>query len=83
MAPILVIATLVVFVSGVALLFAGPSSRDTLLPIHKLSFFVWVGFAALHVLAHLPTVFDALRADYGRSGSRVTVAGSDRDPGGS
>ncbi|MHB8234021.1 MAG: hypothetical protein ACYDHT_05135 [Solirubrobacteraceae bacterium] len=67
-APIVVLSTLVVFASGVALLFIGPSSRDTLLPIHKVSFFVWVAFTAVHVLAHLPTVVRSLRADYVRSG---------------
>jgi hypothetical protein len=66
-APIVVIATIVVLGSGVALLFAGPSSRGTLLPVHKLSFFVWIAFTALHVLAHLPSIPHALRADYGRS----------------
>jgi hypothetical protein len=66
-APILVISTLTVFASGVALLFIGPSSRNTLLPIHKLSFFAWVAFVALHVLAHLEKIPQALRADYGRS----------------
>lgn len=65
-APIVVLTTVVVFASGVALLFVGPSSRDTLLPIHKVSFIIWVGFTALHVLAHLPRVPRALRADYGR-----------------
>jgi hypothetical protein len=67
MAPIVVASTVVVLGSGVALLFAGPSSRDTLLPIHKLSFFVWVGFIALHVLGHLTEMPRALRADAGRS----------------
>ncbi len=66
-APIVVISTLVVFASGVALLFAGPSSRQTLLPIHKDSFFVWVAFMALHVLGHLTDLPQALRADYGRT----------------
>jgi hypothetical protein len=66
-APIVVISTVVVFASGVALLFAGPSSRDTLLPIHKVSFIIWIAFTALHVLAHLPKIPQALRADYGRS----------------
>jgi len=65
-APIVVLSTLVVFASGVALLFAGPQSRDTLLPIHKVSFFIWVAFMALHVLAHLHSLRPALRADYGR-----------------
>jgi hypothetical protein len=63
-APIVVLSTIVVFASGVALLFIGPSSRATLLPIHKVSFFVWVAFTAVHVLAHLPTVLSSLRADY-------------------
>ncbi len=65
LAPLVVLSTLVVFGSGVALLFAGPSSRDTLLPIHKLSFFAWVALTAIHVLAHLPEVARSLRADYG------------------
>jgi hypothetical protein len=66
-APIVVLSTVVVFVSGVALLFAGPSSRGTLFPIHKLSFFVWVAFIALHVVGHLPSMPRVLRADYSRS----------------
>ena len=55
-APIVVLSTIAVFVSGVALLLIGPSSRATLLPIHKVSFFVWVAFTSLHVLGHLPEV---------------------------
>jgi hypothetical protein len=60
-----VLSTLVVFASGVALLLAGPSSRDTLLPIHKVSFIVWIAFTAIHVLAHLPTMLRSLGAEYG------------------
>ncbi len=67
LAPLVVLSTLVVFVSGVLLLFIGPSSRATLLPIHKDSFFVWLALMALHVLGHLPAMPDVLRADYGRS----------------
>ncbi len=65
-APLLVLTTVVMLASGVALLFAGPSSRDTLLPIHKVSFFAWLAVTALHVLGHLPGIPAALRADYGR-----------------
>ncbi len=54
MAPILVFSTLIVFASGVALLLLGPSSRGSLLLIHKASFIVWIGLFALHVLGHLP-----------------------------
>ena len=64
-APIVAITTVLVLASGVALLFAGPESRDPLLPIHKVSFFVWIAFTALHVLGHLPQMPRALRADYG------------------
>lgn len=53
MAPIVVISTIIVFASGVALLFVGPGSRSTLLPLHKVSFFVWLAFTGLHVLGHL------------------------------
>jgi hypothetical protein len=62
-APIVVASTLVVVGSGIWLLLAGPGSRDTLLPIHKISFFVWLAFMAIHVLAHLPGVAGALRLD--------------------
>ncbi len=78
-APIVVLSTLVVFASGVALLFIGPSSRGTLLPIHKVSFFVWVAFTAVHVLAHLPTVLSSLRADYMPPTRPSTLGGGDRD----
>ncbi len=66
LAPLVILSTLVVFASGVALLFVGPSSRGTLFPIHKLSFFAWAALIAIHVLAHLPEVARSLRADYGR-----------------
>jgi hypothetical protein len=72
-APIVVLSTLVVFASGVALLFAGPSSRDTLLPIHKISFFVWIAFTSVHVLAHLPTMLRSLGADYGPKRARTST----------
>lgn len=53
LAPLVVISTVVVFASGVALLLIGPSSRGDLLPVHKVSFIVWVSVTALHVLGHL------------------------------
>lgn len=86
-APMVVLTTVAVMASGVALLFAGPQSRQTLLPIHKLSFFVWIAFTAIHVLGHLPAIPRALRADYGnstpwshdmtgRSGRAIALAGA-------
>jgi hypothetical protein len=71
-APIVVISTVAVLVSGVLLLLIGPSSRDPLLLIHKLSFFVWVAFTSLHVLGHLPEVASAVGLG-GETASRVDV----------
>ncbi len=52
-APMLVALTLVVFISGIVLMFEGPSHRGGLLLIHKVSFIVWLVFIGLHVLGHL------------------------------
>lgn len=64
-APIVVVTSVTVFASGVWLLLAGPHSRDTVLPIHKVSFIVWGVFTGIHVLGHL-TGLPAAAADYGR-----------------
>ena len=63
LAPLVVLTTVVVFASGVALLFVGPSARGTLTPIHKVSFFVWLAVTALHVLGHLVELPRLLAAD--------------------
>jgi hypothetical protein len=76
LAPFVVISTVVVMGSGVALLFAGPSSRGTLFPIHKLSFFAWLAFTALHVLGHLLDLPAPLRADF-----RANAGLSGQEPG--
>jgi hypothetical protein len=80
-APMVVASTVVVFVSGVLLLFEGPSSRDQLLPIHKVSFIVWLVFTGLHVLGHLPRMVSALRSERsdrspGTAGRWITIAGA-------
>jgi hypothetical protein len=68
-APIVVLSTVVVFASGVALLLAGPGARGTLTPLHKVSFFVWIAFTGLHVFGHLAELPAALRAGGGTRGS--------------
>jgi hypothetical protein len=80
LAPLVVLSTVVVFGSGVALLFAGPSSRGTLFPIHKLSFFAWLAVMGVHVLGHLADLPAPLRADYGGAGEGLAGL-SDRRPG--
>jgi len=64
-APIVVVTTVVMLASGVALMIAGPSYRDSLLPIHKISFIVWVAFTGVHVLGHLLELPAPVRADLG------------------
>jgi hypothetical protein len=56
LAPLVVLLTLTVFGTGVALLLVGRGSRDPLVLIHKVSFFAWLALTALHVLGHLPEV---------------------------
>jgi hypothetical protein len=52
--PVLVGLTAIVFATGVALLLIGPSSRGTLLLVHKVSFICWVVVTAVHIAGHLP-----------------------------
>lgn len=69
-APLVVISTVVVFASGVALLFAGPGARGTLTPIHKASFVIWLGLTGLHVLGHLAELPVALLSPASTPGER-------------
>jgi hypothetical protein len=69
LAPGVVLTTLAVFGTGVALLFAGPPS-DTLKFAHKLSFIAWVALMALHVLGHLLELPRLASADWRRYGPR-------------
>jgi hypothetical protein len=55
-APVLVISTVGVLVSGVILMFEGRAHRDPMLLIHKVCFILWAVVFALHVLGHLPEV---------------------------
>jgi hypothetical protein len=60
-APVLVLSTLVLFSTGVALLVLG-QTHGTVVGLHKASFIVWVGAAGLHVLAHALKLPGVLRA---------------------
>jgi hypothetical protein len=61
-APIIVLTTAIVFVTGVILLFVGPADRGQLVLIHKVSFIVWAVSTVLHVVVHLPHMPASLRA---------------------
>src|ERR1700691_1379063 len=60
LAPFVVFFTLAVFATGVALLILGPSSRQPLVLLHKVSFFAWLAVTAIHVLGHLPEILRLL-----------------------
>ena len=68
LAPVLVLATVGVLASGVALLLIGHHSGPVLL-IHKASFIVWSGAFAIHFLAYLPRAVRSLA-------SRQVVSGT-------
>jgi hypothetical protein len=59
-APIVVLSTIGVFVTGIGLLIVGPANRNPMLMLHKVTFIVWVVFMSIHVLGHLPAVAQAL-----------------------
>jgi len=86
-APLLVLSTAVVFVSGVILLFLGPANRGSFVSIHKASFFIWGALFAVHFLGHLPEMPTSLRAvrraygarrgdSPGDAGRWITLAGA-------
>jgi hypothetical protein len=52
LAPLVVVSTVAVFATGVALLAIGPAG-GIVLGLHKASFVVWIGATGIHVLAHL------------------------------
>jgi hypothetical protein len=60
LAPFVVFFTLAVFATGVALLVLGPSARQPLVLLHKVSFFAWLAVTALHVVGHLPEILRLL-----------------------
>lgn len=62
--PVVVVTTLVVFASGIALLFVPRSERAQMLFVHKVSFVLWFGAMTLHVLAHLLDTARLAPADF-------------------
>jgi hypothetical protein len=74
--PLVVLLTVVLFASGVALLFAGSALRSTLLTIHQASFILWFAVMTVHVLGHIrETAALAPRDFYWRTRAHVKGAG--------
>jgi hypothetical protein len=59
-APIVVVSTLAVFVTGLELWFFGLRFGSVWIAAHKLSFLVWLPAMAIHVLAHLNRTSEAV-----------------------
>src|SRR6476469_7450808 len=51
-APVIVLSTVVLFATGVALLVVG-QTEGTIVGLHKASFIVWLGATGVHVLANV------------------------------
>jgi hypothetical protein len=51
--PVVVVLTLVVLISGVALVLLPTSFRQELFFVHRASFVLWLGVMTIHVLGHL------------------------------
>jgi hypothetical protein len=73
--PAVVILTVVLFASGIALVLAPHSLRHSLLFAHKASFVLWFGAMTLHVLGHLLDTARLAPLDWARR-TRRDVAGA-------
>jgi hypothetical protein len=75
-APVLLLSTLMLFATGVALLVLG-QTEGTVVGLHQASFVVWAGAIGLHVLAHALKLPGVLRARIPGSALRFAlVAGA-------
>lgn len=63
LAPLLIVATLVVVGSGIGLLVTGPSQAGFLVPLHGFSVLIFLPLLAIHVVAHLPPLPRLVAAD--------------------
>ncbi len=73
--PFVVVLTVVVLASGVALLLAGPAWQRSLLLLHKASFVLWFGAMAIHVLGHIADTASLAPRDWMRR-TRREVGGA-------
>ncbi len=71
-APVLIVSTIVLLATGTALL-ALDQTEGTLVGLHKASFIVWFGAAAVHVLAHVSKLPRVLRNRAAGLGLRIAV----------
>ncbi len=72
--PVLVLATLVLFGTGVALLVRN-EREGTLVGLHKAAFVVWIGALGVHMLAHALNAVGLLRERVPGGAMRVALLG--------
>jgi hypothetical protein len=73
--PVLIVLTLVVLGSGVALMVAPHDLRSRLLFVHKASFVLWFGAMTVHVLGHILETARLAPLDWARR-TRAQVGGA-------
>jgi hypothetical protein len=75
--PLIVLSTVAVFATGIALLVLGRGSRHSLGLAHKVSFIAWIVFTGVHVLGHLPEIgryLSGAAAAQGRAGRALALS---------
>jgi hypothetical protein len=70
LAPGVVLTTLALFATGVALAIAGPDGSGSLKLWHKASFIAWFALMTVHVLGHVLEVPELAAPDWRRAGGR-------------
>lgn len=73
--PVLVLATLTLFGTGVALLVRG-ETHGTIVTLHQAAFVVWIGALGVHVLAHALKLVTLLRGRVPGGAVRVALLGA-------
>ncbi len=77
--PVLVVLTVALFATGVALVVGAPVSlRPQLLQWHRLVFIAWFGVTAIHVLGHLAETLSLAPRDWARRTRRQVRGASAR-----
>ncbi|MHB8681841.1 MAG: hypothetical protein ACYDA2_07085 [Acidimicrobiales bacterium] len=76
--PFVVVLTLVVLASGVALLLVPTGQRSFFLELHKVSFVLWFGATAIHVLGHVTDTLRLAPLDWARRTRRQLPGASIR-----
>jgi hypothetical protein len=76
--PLVVVLTVAVLASGIALLFVPTSDRALMLTAHKATFVLWFGAMTIHVLGHLLDTASIAPRDYLRRTRRQVRGASSR-----